>query len=101
MRDEQPDIDPLFIGLTRPPLVLGVPIMWFGLNFMFFGVGLIAFTGLIGKFLWLVLVSVPLHLFGYWMTTKDAHWMSVFTAWTRHAGPTRNKSFWKSNSFSP
>lgn len=100
-QDAMPDVDPLFIGLTTPPLILGVPLSWFVLNFMFTGMGLIAFTGLMEKFVWFVFASVPFHFIGYIATTKDPHWMSVWTTFVQQCGPTRNKQFWGSNSFSP
>ena len=43
MEEDQVDIDPLFIGMTRPPIVMGVPMEFFGINFIIFGIGVIAF----------------------------------------------------------
>ena len=49
-KDNQ-DLDPLFVGMTRPPLVLGVPMEFFGINFILFGIGMIAFAAPIRCFL--------------------------------------------------
>ena len=100
-QDDLPDVDPLFLGLTMPPLIWGVPLSWFVLNFMQTGMGLIAFTGLFEKLLWVIFISVPFHFVGYVATEKDAHWMSVWMTFLQRCGPTRNKQFWGSNSFSP
>ena len=99
--DEPPEVDPLFIALTRPPLVWGVPMIWFGINFMIFGIGLIAFLELLPKLAFFVCVNLPMHVFAYVMTERDVHWMRVLTVGLNKCGPTRNKGFWKANSYAP
>ena len=99
--DEAPAVDPLFIGLTRPPMVWGVPMLWFGMNFIIFGVGLIAFLDLLPKLMFLVTVNLPLHVFGYLMSERDAHWMRILVVRLNKCGPTKTKAFWKSQSFAP
>ena len=99
--DEAPEIDPLFLALTRPPLVMGVPMTWFGLNFMLFGIGMIAFLDLWPKFLWVLFVCLPWHALGYLLTERDAQFMNVWMTKLQKCGPTRNKGYWKSNSYQP
>lgn len=101
MSDNDIDIDPLFTGLTRPPLSLGVPIEFFGINFMLFGVGMIAFSSLSGKLLFFALVSLPLHGFAYIATERDPQWMRVWLTKLSKCPPTRNRFFWKSDSYQP
>ena len=50
-KEEQIEIDPLFIGMTRPPVAMGVPMEFFGVNFILFGIGMIMFMSLTGKIL--------------------------------------------------
>lgn len=101
MEDEAVDIDPLFIGMTRPPLVLGVPMEFFGINFIVFGIGFILFTALSSKILFIVAVTLPLHAIGYIATEKDPHWMGVWITKFNKCPPTRNRVHWRSNSYMP
>ena len=101
MDEDKVDIDPLFVGMTRPPLVKGVPMEFFGINFIIFGIGMIGFTALLSKFLFVLLVCCPLHIAAYIATEKEPHWMSIYLTKLTKCGPTRNKVFWKSNSYQP
>lgn len=101
MKEDQIDIDPLFVGMTRPPLVWGVPMEFFGINFILFGIGMIGFVSLTGKLLFILGVCLPLHILGYIATEKEPHWMSIYMTKFAKCGPTRNKMFWKSNSYKP
>lgn len=101
MQDQEPEIDPLFLALTRPPMVMGVPMTWFGLNFMLFGIGMIAFLDLFPKFMWALLVCLPWHALGYLLTERDAQFMNVWMTKLQKCGNTRNRGFWKSNSYQP
>lgn len=75
--------------------------LWFGVNFVIFGIGLIAFLDLFPKLIFFLVVNLPLHVFGYAMTERDSHWMLVLTVGLNKCGPTRNKRFWKANSYAP
>lgn len=101
MDEDQIDIDPLFIGMTRPPIVMGVPMEFFGINFMLFGIGMIAFLSLTGKLLFILGVCVPLHILAYVATEKEPHWMRIHLTKVTKCGPTRNRVYWKSNSYKP
>lgn len=99
--EAQVEIDPLFVGMTRPPIVMGVPMEFFGINFILFGIGMIAFLSLTGKFLFFLCVCIPLHVLGYIATEKEPHWMNIYLTKVAHCGPIQNRSFWKSNSYKP
>lgn len=101
MDDERVDLDPLFIGMTRPPMMMGVPMEFFGINFIIFGIGMIMFMSLPGKILFFVCVSLPLHALAYVATERDTHWMRVWLTKLNKCSPIKNKSFWKSNSYKP
>lgn len=99
--EEQIDIDPLFAGMTRPPIVMGVPMEFFGINFIVFGIGMIAFLSLPGKFAFFLCVCIPLHVLGYIATEKEPHWMNIYLVKATKCGPVQNKRFWKTNSYQP
>jgi len=101
MEEDQIDIDPLFVGMTRPALIRGVPIEFFGINFIIFGIGMIGFTELLPKFLFVLIICVPLHLLAYLATEKEPHWMSIYLTKLMKCAPTQNKAFWRSNSYKP
>jgi type IV secretion system protein VirB3 len=101
MDEDQIDIDPLFVGMTRPPLVWGVPMEFFGVNFILFGIGMIGFASLTGKLLFILLACGPLHILGYIATEKEPHWIGITLTKITKCGPTLNKRFWKSNSYAP
>ena len=101
MKEDQVDVDPLFVGMTRPPLVWGVPMEFFGINFILFGIGMIGFASLTGKLVFILWICLPLHIIGYIATEKEPHWMSIYMTKITKCAPTRNKMFWKSNSYKP
>ncbi|MBU0801520.1 MAG: VirB3 family type IV secretion system protein [Alphaproteobacteria bacterium] len=99
--EEDVDIDPVFIGMTRPPMVIGVPMEFFGISFIVFGIGMILFTALSSKILFFICITLPLHACGYIATEKDPHWMSVWLTKLNKCAPTRNRGYWRSNSYRP
>ena len=101
MSEHDIDVDPLFVGMTRPPLVWGVPMEFFGINFILFGIGMIGFASILGKLGFILCVCAPLHVLGYIATEKEPHWMSIYLTKLSKCGRTRNRGFWKSNSYKP
>ena len=101
MSEEGNSCDPLFIGMTRPPMMMGVPMEFFGFNFIILGIGMILFMSLSGKILFFVLVNLPLHAVAYVATERDTHWMRVWLTKLSRCSSIRNKNFWKSNSYKP
>lgn len=99
MTDHILDIDPLFIGITRPPQAMGVPMEFFGINFMLFGVGMILFTGLTGKLLFFTLAVLPLHGLARIATERDPQWMRIYLTKFAKCPPVKNRRFWQSNSY--
>lgn len=58
-KEESLIVNPLFVGLTRPPMMLGVTLDYFGVSAMLALCGFIAFESLSCLFLF-----IPLHVFG-------------------------------------
>lgn len=99
--DELPEVDELFIGLTQPPLMAGIPITAFGFLFMGFGVGFILADSFLAKALFALFVLGPIYLVFRVLTQMDVNWMNVIITTFQKCGPTLNKNFWKSNSYMP
>ncbi|GLK70247.1 MULTISPECIES: VirB3 family type IV secretion system protein [Xanthobacteraceae] len=90
---EEPHISPLVKALTRAPTLMGVPYMYF----MFNGV-VSSVCFLISHNLFLLLVAIPLHLFGYILTLRDDRIFEIlFVKSTRC--PPRSRAFWAADSY--
>ena len=90
---EEPLITPLVKALTRAPTLMGVPYMYF----MFNGVAS-SVCFLLSHNLFLLLVAIPLHLFGYVMTLRDDRIFEIlFVRATRC--PPRTRGVWAADSY--
>ncbi len=86
--------DPLFIGMTRPPMIAGVTFLYMGLNA--FG-AFFAFL-LTGNLLYL-LIFLPFHAVGYAICLKDPQLLDIMMKKVQKATGVPNKSFWSGNSY--
>jgi len=91
---EEPIISPLVRALTRAPTMMGVPYMYF----MFNGV-VSAVCFLISHNLLLLLVAIPLHLFGYVLTLRDDRIFEILFVKSTKCPP-RSRAFWAADSYS-
>ena len=90
---EEPLITPLVRALTRAPTLMGVPYMYF----MFNGV-VSSVCFLVSHNLLMLLVAIPLHLFGYVMTLRDDRIFEIL--FVRGARcPPRSRAFWSADSY--
>ncbi len=90
---EQPLITPLVRALTRAPTLMGVPYMYF----MFNGV-VSSICFIVSHNLLLLLVAIPLHLFGYVMTLRDDRIFEILFVKSARCPP-RSRSFWAADSY--
>lgn len=90
---EQPLITPLVKALTRAPTLMGVPYLYF----MFNGVAS-SVCFLISHNLLLLLVAVPLHLFGYVLTLRDDRIFEILFVKSSRCPP-RSRAFWGADSY--
>lgn len=88
--------DPLFVGLTRPATMFGIPFLAFIIEFM---VVAVVFLG-IGNPLYLLL-AVPVHAILYLISAHDPGIFAGMAMWLKTSSKCRNRSFWGSVSFSP
>lgn len=88
--------DPLFVGLTRPATMFGIPYMAFVVEFM---VVVIVFLG-IGNPLYLLLAA-PVHGILYLISAHDPGVFAGMAVWAKTNSRCTNKAFWGAVSFSP
>ena len=89
-------IDVLFVGLTRPATMWGIPFLAFILEFM---VTVLIFLA-IGNPLYL-LIAVPIHGILYLLSANDPGIFDSLYMWMKTVARCRNTRFWGSASFSP
>ena len=102
MSDEQPELDTLFIALTRFPIFAGVPFMYFGVLLILGAViFLIPGLGILQIISIEAFTLMPAYGLGYILTNKDIFWMQILMTKFNKCSPTMNKRFWKMDSFMP
>lgn len=88
------DSDPLFIGLTRPTLILGVSIMFAMLNMMICTIWFIQTANI-----FVVLLAVGIHIVGYIMCFKEPLFMELHMNKLGKCNQCPNKSYYGANSY--
>ncbi|WQO31206.1 type IV secretion system protein VirB3 (plasmid) [Microvirga lotononidis] len=96
MSEEAPHIDPLVGGLTRPPMMLGIPYVLFVLEFC-----LVVLIFINSKNLLMFLLVIPVHAIAYILTVRDARFMDIVLVRFGRCPFTRNRRFWGGDSYSP
>jgi type IV secretion system protein VirB3 len=94
--DDKPSMTPLVIGLTRPPMMLGIP---FNAFIVIVGVMLISF--LISNSFWSVLIAPVAYLALFALCSRDVRILDLIQTAGRMTPRTRNKGFWGANSYGP
>ncbi len=88
--------DDLFVGLTRPATMWGIPYFAFVIEFM---VTTLIFLA-IGNPLYLLLAA-PVHAVLYLISADDPEVFNSIYLWLQTSGRCRNTRFWGAASFSP
>ena len=91
-----PTVDPVVIGLTRPPMMFGVPYVVFVLEAMF-----VVLVFINTKNLLMFGLFIPLHAIGYVLTVRDARFVDVIVTSLSRCPVTLNRSYWGGVSYSP
>ncbi len=91
---QRPASHPLFLGMTRPPMVGGVTYSFCILNALLISV-LFLSTGSLK----LLMLAIPVHGLGMLACQKDPHQFTVLFAWVRVRGRCRNTAFWGATSY--
>ncbi|WP_159952632.1 MULTISPECIES: type IV secretion system protein VirB3 [unclassified Rhizobium] len=96
MSDDVPDVEPLILPLTRPPMYFGVDIVVFVVNGL---VGIVLFIAT-SNFL-APLVVLPVHFVGVYLCQRDVHIVRVAQVYLATRRAIRNRRFWRAVSYSP
>jgi type IV secretion system protein VirB3 len=94
--DEKPRLTPLVIGLTRPPMMWGIPLNAF---YIIVGVTLIAF--LVSASFWSALIAPLTYLALFALCSRDIRILDLAQVVGRRTPRTRNRVFWRTNSYGP
>lgn len=89
-------VDILFVALTRPATMWGIPYMAFIIEFMLVTLVFLA----TGNFFYLLII-VPLHGILYLVSAHDPAIFDSLYVWSKTTGRCRNSRFWGAASFSP
>jgi len=81
--------NPLFLGLTRPPLILGVSYTFAALNGI---VSLLAFV-ITSKFFYLLILLPGLHMFGWFICLKEPRAIELLIAKSSKCSICRNRMY--------
>ena len=92
----QPHLDPLVGGLTRPPMMLGIPYVLFVMEFV-----VVALIFINTKNLLMFLLVLPVHGIAYALTVRDNRFVDVLMVRLAKCPVTRNHRFWGGDSYSP
>jgi type IV secretion system protein VirB3 len=94
--DDRPQLTPLVIGLTRPPMMWGVPLNAF---YIIVGVTLIAF--LVTTSFWSALIAPFIYLALFAFCSRDIRILDLAQVAGRRTPRTPNRLFWRTNSYGP
>lgn len=92
---ERLDISPIFVALTRPPMIFGVTVDYLFLNIM-----LVMSLFMLSDSAWMLICFLPLHVFGYVGCKKDPNFFRVVTK-KLQCPIIPNKKLWGCQSYEP
>jgi len=99
--DEEYEVDELYIGLTRPPMIKGITdvyaVVWMTVEVVIF-VGIGGGKGLI----YAAAAAPAIYLFGYLACLKDPRIFGILRAKFQHfSRAMRRKAYWGGSTFDP
>ncbi|MBS0236130.1 MAG: VirB3 family type IV secretion system protein [Proteobacteria bacterium] len=87
-------MDPLFVGLTRPPMIFGVSYMFAVSNLM---IGMMAYVIMVDvKYL---LMMLPIHLIGYMLCNNEPLFIELFRVRAEKCSRCKNRFYHGANSY--
>ena len=92
--DDKPALTALVIGLTRPPMMWGIPLNAF---YIIVGVTLIAF--LVTTSFWAAAIAPLTYLLLFAVCSRDIRILDLARVAGRHTPRTANRLFWRTNSY--
>ena len=94
--DDRPQLTRLVIGLTRPPMMWGIPLNAF---YIIVGVTLVAF--LVTTSFWSALLAPFIYLVLFAFCSRDIRTLDLTQVACRRTPRTPNRLFWRTNSYGP
>lgn len=86
--------DPLFVGLTRPPMIFGVSFSFFFLNFFFSLMFYINHPGIA-----VIGIAISLHVIGYIICFKEPLFMELYMNYASKCTKCSNRIYYGGNSY--
>jgi len=96
LSQDKPQLTPLVIGLTRPPMMWGIPLSAF---YLIVGATLIAF--LVTTSFWAAAIAPLAYLALFALISRDMRILDLAQVAGRRTPRTPNKLFWGTNSYGP
>lgn len=90
------DTDPMFVGMTRPAMIKGVPYVAMLANGFISGLAFLA-----ANKIQLVLVFFPIHAVFYLMCMHEPRIFELIALWIKTKGANVMRVYWKASSYSP
>jgi type IV secretion system protein VirB3 len=88
--------DPLFVGMTRPAMVLGVTLSGVALNLT---VAVSAFV-MLDSF-WPLVAAVPIHGFQWALCRWEPRFFDLIYIWAITKGTAKDSNIWKGSTYRP
>ena len=92
----KPRLDSIVGGLTRPPMMLGIPFTLFVVEFC-----VVVLIFINTKNLLMFLLVIPVHGIAYALTVRDNRFVDVIVTRFTKCPITRNHRFWGGDSYKP
>jgi type IV secretion system protein VirB3 len=96
IEDDEPLLTPLVIGLTRPPMMWGIPLVAF---YIIVGIALMAF--LVTVSFWSLAIAPVSYLVLFVFCSRDIRILDLAQVAGRRTPRTPNRLFWYTNSYGP
>lgn len=93
---EAVEIDPVFLAMTRPPMVMGVTYTFFVINGTLTTMAFLAANNLLAFAL-----GIPVHLLGVVACLRDPRIFEVWRVRLLKTPVTRNRRYWHANGYRP
>ena len=90
------ETDPLFVGLTRPPMLFGVSYTFALLNGFICMISYISTT----NFRYMA-IMFPVHMIGYYICSKEPLFLELFKVRAEKCSRSKNRFYHGANSYDP
>jgi type IV secretion system protein VirB3 len=88
--------DPLFVGMTRPAMVLGVTYSGVALNLI---AAVSAFV-MLNSF-WPLVAAIPIHVFQWALCRWEPRFFELIYTWAITKGTAKDRDIWKGSTYRP